>query len=252
MFVWMRRRGYCKHCRAGLVVVSLSLFMVACESAPAPEQPPETPAVPVEPEAEPPLVRPTLDAEERYRRMIADWLYDGLRALQDDRLLTPSASSAHHYFSRVLALEPDNELAREGLQDIVNRYAQLAETASRQGQFENAELFLRRGERVNADHSVLDQGRAVLQTERERTYSVHTLDGRSVANRSDVAREQLLAIAKDLAESRDELFVLVTAPNDDQGRWMFTLIRDALDEPRLRGSIEIGSQPSVRLLRPPG
>lgn len=251
MACWMRWHGFCNHSRAGLVL-SLPLFLLACESAPAPEQPPEPPAVSIEPETEPAPARSVLDAEERYRRMIADWLYDGLRALQDDRLLTPSASSAHHYFSRVLALESDNELAREGLQDIVNRYAQLAETAARQGQFDNAELFLRRAERVNADHSVLEQSRALLQTERERTHSMHILDGRSVADRSDAAQEQLLAIAGGLEESRNELFVLVTAPNDEQGRWMFTLIRDALNEPRLRGSIEIGSQPSVRLLRPPG
>ena len=59
-------------------------------------------------------------------RMIPDILYAALQALSEDRLLTPVDDNAHGRFKRVLAMDPKNELALEGLQDIVVRYLQLA------------------------------------------------------------------------------------------------------------------------------
>lgn len=232
------------------LVVPCLIVLAACESAPRSDDAASDASPGPAPE---PLQTALLgsESEERYRRMIADWLYDGLRALSDDRLLTPAEASAHAYFSRVLALEPDNEIARDGLQDIVDRYAQLADIASRQGQFDNAEMFLRRGEQINADHASIADSRSLLAQERERTVGVYTIDGRSVANRDETALETLREIASRIADDSSELFVLITAPSDEQGRWMFTQIRDALAEPRLRGDIEIGSQPSVRILNPP-
>ncbi|MFN3163315.1 MAG: hypothetical protein ACE37N_07505 [Pseudohongiellaceae bacterium] len=40
--------------------------------------------------------------EPERRRLIADLLYEGLQALDDDRLLTPADDSAHARFRRVL------------------------------------------------------------------------------------------------------------------------------------------------------
>ncbi|MGB0322195.1 MAG: hypothetical protein ACPGAF_07720, partial [Pseudohongiellaceae bacterium] len=85
-------------------------------------------------------------------RLIADLLFAGLQALDADRLLTPVDDSAHGRFQRVLAYDPDNEIALQGLQDIVLRYVELAEDASRQGQFEEAAGFLDRARFVDATH----------------------------------------------------------------------------------------------------
>lgn len=230
----------------------LAMLLVACE---APRQPDPVDPAPAPVPAPPPETvvhpGPLLDPEERYRRMIADWLFDGLRALREDRLLTPPETSAHAYFSRVLALEPDNELAIEGIQDIVERYLQLADVASRQGQFDNAETFLRRAARVDPSHEGITRSRDYLNMERERTYSVTLLDGRELANRTGalVARLQDLA----LTVREKDMFVLITSPNDEQGRWIYSQMQSAFnrEEYRLRGDIELGQQPSVRLLYPP-
>ena len=40
-------------------------------------------------------------------RLIADTLFEGLQALDDDRLLTPVDESAHGRFMRVLAIDPE-------------------------------------------------------------------------------------------------------------------------------------------------
>jgi len=235
------------------IVLMLLLAMAACE---APRQPePEAGPAPEPTPAQPVISgQPLLlsEQEERYLRMIADWLYEGLRALREDRLLTPPERSAHTYFSRVLALEPDNELAREGMQEIVQRYLQLADIASRQGQFDNAESFLRRAAQVDPNYEGIDASRAMLSRERSRTHSVTLLDGRELASRADSLIDMLQSLARTVHEK--DIFVLITAPSDEQGRWIYAQMQAAFDreEYRLRGDIELGQQPSVRLLYPPG
>ncbi|MEX2468702.1 MAG: hypothetical protein WD396_03010, partial [Pseudohongiellaceae bacterium] len=100
----------------------MPLLLTACAT---PETEPEAPASRADDRA---TVR-VLSEAEVYRgqrvpeleRTIADLLYEGLQALDEDRLLTPVDDNAHARFQRVLAYEPDNQLALEGLEDIVLR-----------------------------------------------------------------------------------------------------------------------------------
>ena len=229
--------------RASISVFFAGLLLAACVQQPAPPIVVITP----EPEPEPVVIDPfRLDEEERQRRYIADILYEGMRALRADRLMTPPESSAYHYFNRVLSLEPDNPIAKDGIREIAGRYLQLADLAGRQGQFGNAENFLRRAEQVDYTHPGLDNAMRRLQTERQRTHSVTTLNAREVVARSASIAGQLRELAKIIADLN--AFVLITAPNDEIGRWMYAQIQEELGEYRVRGDIEIGEQPSVRLV----
>lgn len=210
--------------------------------------------VPQEPEpeesvqVEAPLSAIVMDDAERHRRYVADILFDGMRALRADRLMTPPEDSAFHYFNRALALEPGNAIALEGLQDILLRYLQLADTASRQGQFDNAEGFLRRAAQVDQTHAGIATSRQTLQRERERTHSVHVLNARELRARQPAISAQLRELASTVA--RVDAFVLITAPNDEMGRWIYAQLQEALGDYRVRGDIEIGEQPTVRLVLP--
>lgn len=187
--------------------------------------------------------------EERQRQQIADWLYEGLRALREDHLMVPPDDSAHAWFSRVLALEPGNRLALEGLQDITSRYVELAELSARQGQFDNSEQFLRRAALVNPGDPRIESGRERVEMERSRTHSVHSLDNSAVARRDATAiLSSLSEPAQLLSANPDSLYVVITAPDDEQGRWIYELMREQLDVQRLPGDIEIGGKASVRLV----
>lgn len=233
----------CNWLRPAVTGIFVLVLLAACaQPAPAPRI-----VVTPEPEPEPVFVdQYRLDEEERARRYVADILYQGMRALRTDRLMTPPEDSAFHYFSRVLALDPDNQIAKDGMRDIAGRYLQLADLAGRQGQFSNAENFMRRAEQVDNNHPNLDQTRRRLQTERERTHSVTTLNTREVIARQASVTAQLQELARIVLDNN--AFVLITAPNDEIGRWMYAQIQDALGDYRVRGDIEIGEQPSVRLV----
>lgn len=227
-----------------LKVAILMATLVACQTQPQRTivlQP--VPPLPVEPE---PVAVNVLGDQERQRRYIADILYDGMRALRAERLMTPAEDSAYRHFSRVLALEPDNTVALDGMQDIVLRYLQLADTASRQGQFVNAENFLRRAAQVDDRHPGIEAAYTNLEIERERTHSVHTLSARELRNREASLTQQLQELASIVADIN--AFVLITAPNDEMGRWIYAQLQEGVTDYRIRGDIEIGEQPSVRLV----
>ena len=187
-------------------------------------------------------------ASEENRRWIADTLFEGLQALDADRLLTPVDDNAHARFMRVLAREPDNEIALQGLQDIVARYLALSLEASRRGLFREAEQMLDQARFVDAEHPDIASARMTLQTEMDSGDLFFNLDNREFARRSEAARQQLADIARQAKQHG--AFFLITAPDDDQARWMFSVMRDAVDGYRLRGNIEMASQTNIRLRIP--
>ncbi|MDP6651339.1 MAG: hypothetical protein QGF90_04400 [Gammaproteobacteria bacterium] len=182
------------------------------------------------------------------QRLIADLLYAGLQSLDADRLLTPVDDNAHAKFMRVLAYDPDNEIALQGLQDILARYVQLAGEASRQGLFADAELMLERARFIDEDHPDIARASVGLQDEMNSGDLFFTLDGEEFSRHSERAQEQLIDIAKQAKQHG--AFFLITAPNDDLARWMYSIMRDAVAGYRLRGNIELAGRTSIRLRMP--
>tara|TARA_R100001143_G_C3345297_1_gene126436 strand:+ start:187 stop:963 length:777 start_codon:yes stop_codon:yes gene_type:complete len=240
-------RSFAKYGKQGFVSLLFLTGAIGCTVQQAQPAPPAQEPVVEVPSDDLDSVSAERDEAEQQRRIVADILYSGMRALRADRLLTPPEDSAYRYFSRALALDPGNSVALDGMQDIVLRYLQLAELSSRQGQFENAETYLRRAAQVDPGHDGIVAARNNLAAERERTHSVHTLDGRALYARNEAMVNQLQQLARVVHET--QAFVLITAPNDELGRWIYARMQDALTDYRVRGDIEIGDQATVRLVR---
>jgi len=231
-------------------LLACCLLLSACQN-PVPETPRQDEPVLVESEDYPSLAeleqaRRDREDAERHRQYVANILYDGMRALREDRLTTPAEDSAFHYFNRALALDPGNQVAIDGVQEIVARYLELMEKASRQGHFETAEQFLDRARMVNPDASGIAAAIDNLQMERERTHSVHRFEFVGVRNQQPSVAESLRQIASTVSETN--AFVLITAPSDEMGRWMYAQVQSGMNNSRIRADIEIGEQPSVRLV----
>lgn len=232
---------------ASVLLLSLS----ACQPAQSVRvvQMPE-PAVPqiIDPVIDEAALISTFELELRYQRMIADLLYEGIKALNANRLLTPPDISAHAYFSRALAIEPENAVALNGLQDIVAKYLQLADQAGRQGQFDSATTYLRRAEQVDRSHQGIAGAWVKLEAEMKSNDIVHSISARELANQTATLMEELGKIG---IQARDSgAFFLITAPSDVQARWIYTQMQAAVAGHRLRGNIELGDSPTVRLIMP--
>ena len=231
------------------VAVALSALLAAC-AAPEPAS---------DPAAQSPDERATVrvlsgaavyrgSATPERERLIADTLYAALQALDEDRLLTPVDDNAHGRFRRVLAMDPDNELALQGLQDIVLRYVELAEEATYQGLFDEAEVYLQRASFVDENHTAIAQARAAIERERNSGDLFFDLEASAVVNRRDTVVNRLTDIARQARQH--EAFFLITAPNDNHARWIYSVMREAVPGYRLRGNIEMASRYSIRLRMP--
>ena len=90
---------------------------------------------------------------------IAELLAKGQRSLRQDRLLIPNNNNAYYYFRQVLKLEPGNNPAIYGLEQIVARYTTLATSALNKNDKKKAEQYITRGFRVSPN----DEGLQALR-----------------------------------------------------------------------------------------
>ncbi len=227
--------------------VSVLVFLAACESR-EPEPPPvvEGAGLPELRTIPEPEVVDALSPE--LRRLIADMLFSGLQSLDADRLLEPRSDSAYEYFREVLQIQPDNEIALEGMQSIVQRYLELALEAANRGNFANAEIMLGRAELIDASHPGIASTRAALAAERDSGDLFFPLDERALLRRGEAVRGQLAEIAARVREL--DAFTLITAPNDELARWIYSTMRGSVPGYRLRGNIEISNTTLIRLRLP--
>jgi type II secretory pathway predicted ATPase ExeA len=86
---------------------------------------------------------------------IAVLLANGQRSLRQYKLLIPINNNAYYYFQQTLKLDPGNNDASYGLEQIVARYTTLATSALDKNEMKKAEQYITRGFRVNPNNEGL-------------------------------------------------------------------------------------------------
>ncbi|MCH9673121.1 MAG: serine/threonine protein kinase [Gammaproteobacteria bacterium] len=81
-------------------------------------------------------------------------------SLRDDRLTSPHADNALYYYSRLLALDPDNAAAKAGFEAIADRYVVLAEKQYAANNDLQAQVYITLGLQVDPNND----GLAALQS----------------------------------------------------------------------------------------
>jgi len=94
-------------------------------------------------------IRRVLDAR------IAQALELAAQRLANDQLLQPDEDSAVHYYQQVLGWLPENEVARNGLVQVSERYVELAEAAYGRREFALALEYIQQGLEATPDYAPL-------------------------------------------------------------------------------------------------
>ncbi len=95
-----------------------------------------------------------------------EWL--AKTSFEKDHLTTPPADNAHYYYSRLLALDPENTLAKQGFSTIAERYVILAEKAFSAKNYTKARSYITLGLQVEPGNKGLLALRSFIET-REKT-----------------------------------------------------------------------------------
>lgn len=83
---------------------------------------------------------------------VAQWLRDAQASLDAWKLTEPEGRNAYHFYKEILKRDPDHRAARQGIADIADRYAQLAEREMQRSKNQKALDFIATGLSVDADN----------------------------------------------------------------------------------------------------
>ncbi len=117
---------------------------------------------------------------------IADLLGQAKRYVMRDRLIRPEGANARELYDQVLALDPNNVEAINGVENIVRRYETLAQSEREQYKFNQAMEFVESGLSVKYDDAALLnlQGQLAVEQEEERQVQ------QALAEAEQLAREK--------------------------------------------------------------
>jgi hypothetical protein len=219
--------------------VALLLFLAGCASKEVVTTYPGNPVAEPEP---PPVVVPDETALRR-ARLLADMLYAAKSAYDNNRLMLPAGNNAYEMYQQVLQLDPGNAVAVQGIQEIALRYVSLASAAINQGKYDEAEGLLARASRLGSDQPELAAVRAQLEQARQNKVEVHQLNPAALSAQNLEIMTQLADIAQKIQAS--EATFLINARSDEEGRWIYKTMRDAVGGYRLRGNIDVTGTPSI-------
>lgn len=225
------------------LIFSCALVLGGCESPK--RQTVYRAPVSVEPEPEPP---PVSSEELRRARLMADMLYDARLAYENNQLMTPSGSSAYDRYREILSFDPENAVAKQGLVDIVIRYIELADIEMAQGEYDNAASLLQRGASILPDRPELADARSRLAIARQTKVESHPLNPEALRDQTLEMMIELAEIAESI-RTREATF-LINARDDDEGRWIYKVMREAVGGYRLRGNIGVSETPAVLITLP--
>ena len=237
----MRKNLYC------LFLVLISLALGACQPAKpsvAPAKVAQEPAAPAQP-----------SAEAKQKQVIHLLLLNGEYTLAHDQLLTPTTDNAFDYFRAVLKLDPNNQRAKGGLLGIVMRYVDLARQAAARGNYAQATQMLNNARMVAPENLLIKEVSEGLKAQYESAPPPTPYkggDGEYLLNPTLLGKtdpqivEQLGVIARKLKET--DSLAMIVARSDVEGRWIYQQMRDALPGYRVRGDIQLGSPPRIKLV----
>ena len=94
-----------------------------------------------------------------------EWL--ARNSIRDDRLTHPPADNAYYYYSRLLALDPNNEAAKKGFGDIAERFVVLAEQEFSSQNVIKAQTYVALGLQVDPDNSALMSLQSFIQNRKK-------------------------------------------------------------------------------------
>lgn len=204
---------------------------------------------------------PPSSRSDAFRVMVAQLLGQADTALAAGRLTTPAADNAFDKYNAVLLIEPANVYATAGLQAVQLRYFELAEDALDRGQLDSAARYLAAVDKVFGSHRTLSRLRGTLRKKRAvlavpvkleeqdvATAKRITLDQRALKQRSD-ALKVLLARASARVQQTDES-IMIFAPNDAQGRWIYQTMKSFAPGYLIRGDIRLHQRPALEFLEP--
>jgi hypothetical protein len=167
-------------------------------------------------------------------------------AFSDDNLTTPVDDNAWYRYLRVLVLDPENQSAREGISDIIEKYLDWTIQDIEAGYLRKAREYLVTVRAMDDTHPNLASVEKRLAEEESTGQQTIKLSRYGLDNQSTTLADQLYWLGFQIQEQNARVIIL--ARNDAEGRWIYQQLNKAEHGPRIRAQVKLDPTPSLRIL----
>ncbi|MEH6650051.1 MAG: hypothetical protein V7707_08520 [Motiliproteus sp.] len=203
-----------------------------------------TATVPAEPAV---VVKSAFDPKERQRILkVLELLDRADLAMMRKRLTEPRGDNAVDYYRQVLKLQPGYPEAEQALQSIVDRYVQWSDAAVQQGRLTQGRGYLLKARQIAPQHPSVVAATERLQRQAKQSDDYVRLSADELKLKSPAVKSKLARLADRIYAENAR--VVIEAPTDLQGRWIYQQLNDRHEEFRIRANLRFDPQPGIRLL----
>lgn len=160
-------------------------------------------------------------------------------------LTTPVTNNAYLFYGRVLALDPDNHEARQGIYNIAEKYIEWAIDNANAGNFSLAKSYLGKAASVDPNHPNIPAVTRLINEHRNANKLVYYLATDGLDQKSTWLVQELQDIGHTVDEKKAT--VVITARTDAEGQWIYQQMNNATPS-RIHARLELGNEPHVRLI----
>ncbi|RDE19933.1 hypothetical protein DV711_13785 [Motiliproteus coralliicola] len=217
-----------------------------------------------------------MTAAEKVRVMqVLDLLDRADQAFKAKHLTSPRGNNALEYYQQVLRIIPGYQEAEQGIDRIAERYLHWAEAAIAEGRTGAARNYLTKSRQINPDSTELKRVQQRLKSAKPVVVSappakapdpkvepadvdpqsarIAGSDNRYIQLQPQALKSRSPAMKALLAQLADRIQaeqarVIIEAPSDPQGRWIYQQLNQRHEEYRIRANLRLASKPAIRLL----
>ena len=164
-------------------------------------------------------------------------------AFEKNYLTTPPDSSAFRFYTDALKINPQNEVALLGINNIVEQYLSWALNNADIGNYDRARHYLERARSIDDSHPNIQPVLQSIQEHEQAIVNEFHLDPKRVEARK-VSKTMLRRIARLI--SAHNTFVTIQAPDDATGRWLYKELNERVDF-RIQAEFELSKNPRIYL-----
>lgn len=198
------------------------------------------------PAPKPAAVKPVRPAtSSAHRGEVNALLEQATLDFKQNRLTTPRDNNAYLYYMRVLALDPHNVRANQGIADIAEKYLDWAIEDANAGHYPSAKSFLGKAHAIEPDQPNIPAVRRLIEEHQNASNLTYYLPTDSLNQKSESIVNELKDIGHSI--SKKKASVVITARTDSEGQWIYQQMNAATPD-RIHARLDIGDRPSVRLI----
>jgi hypothetical protein len=205
----------------------MTIFLVSCQTS-SPEQQIADPS------------RVTLQENQKVQSLLAA----ADLALEENRLTTPLDDNAYLKYLQVLAIEPGNKPADQGIANIVEKYLAWSMDAVYSGQYRKATDYLNKAKSVDENHPNIESVTNLISSYLEGGRKTFVLSRTEIEEKNSETLKTLKLIAADI--TKFDARVVIEAPSDPAARWIYQQLNQATIE-RVSARFEMTSRVRIHL-----